>query len=101
MSRISYYCILLYLMIHTFLCSLPSLIKYLEDHPHLFAVDPLLVHFVVHASPLEMYGKLVTKAPLFILLAALTERFSKSGRDKVQLNYCIYLNQTCAVPDFL
>ena len=65
------------------LCSFPLLIKYFDTHPHLFAVDPLLVHFVVHASPLEAYSELVAKVPLFILLAALKENFCKGPREKV------------------
>ena len=63
--------------------SLPSLINYLDDHPHLFAVDPLLVHFVVHASSFDKYRDLVTKVPLFILLAALAENLSKDVNEKV------------------
>ena len=63
------------------------MIKYLEDDPHLFAVDPLLVHFVVHVTPLDMYGELVTEAPLFILLIALTEKFSKGNGEEVYLNH--------------
>ena len=66
------------------LFSVPLLKKYLGLHPHLFAVDPLLVHFVVYVTPLEEYSKkLVTNVPLFILLAALEENLSKGPRDKV------------------
>lgn len=65
------------------LCSFPLLRKYLDTHPHLFAVDPLLLHFVVHTSPLEVYSELVSKVPLFILLSALEENLSKGPRDKV------------------
>ena len=65
------------------LCSFPLLIKYLDTHPHLFVVDPLLVHFVVQASPLEAYSELVAKVPLFILLTALKENLCKGPREKV------------------
>ena len=65
------------------LFSVPSLKKYLGLHPHLFAVDPLLLHFVVYVTPLEVYSKLVTKVPLFILLAALEENLFKGPREKV------------------
>ena len=66
-----------------FKCSLPLLIQYLDDHPHLFTVDPLLLHFLVHASPLEAYGELVTRVPLFILLAALRENISRDAKEEV------------------
>ena len=59
------------------------MIKYLDDHPHLFAVDPLLLQFLVHASPLELYDELVTKVPLFMLLAALVRKLSKDEKEKV------------------
>ena len=65
------------------LCSFSSLIKYLDYYPHLFAVDPLLVHCVVRVSPLDAYSELVAKVPLFILLAALKENLSKGPREKV------------------
>ena len=65
------------------LYSLPLLIKYLDDHPHLFSIDPLLLHFLVHASPLEAYGELVTRVPLSILLGALTEKISSDAKEKV------------------
>ena len=65
------------------LFSFPLLRKYLDTHPHLFAVDPLLLHFVVYVTPLEAYSELVTKVPLFILLSALEENLSKGPRDKV------------------
>lgn len=63
--------------------SFPSMINYLDDHPHLFAVDPLLLHFVIHASPFDKYSELVTKVPLFILLVALAENLSKDVTEKV------------------
>ena len=65
------------------LCSFPLVISYLDDHPHLFSIDPLLLHFLVHASPLEAYGELVTKVPLFILLSALREKFLGDAKEKV------------------
>ena len=65
------------------LCSFPSFTKYLDDHPHLFAVDPLLLHFLVRASPLETYRELISKVPLFILLAALTEKNPFEAKEKV------------------
>ena len=71
--------------LHILLYSFPLLINYLDDHPHLFAVDPLLVHFMVHASPLDKYGELVSKVPLFMLLAALAEHLSKEVNEKVTI----------------
>ena len=76
-------------MLHIILYySFPLLIKYLDDYPHLFAVDPLLLHFVVYASPLDKYSELVTKVPLFILLATLTESLSKDTNEKVATYVC-------------
>ena len=65
------------------LCSFPLLLSYIDDHPHLFAVDPLLLHFLVHAAPFEAYDELTAKVPLFILLAALTGKFSRDAKEKV------------------
>ena len=76
-------CVIMYLAYMIFLCSYPLLIKYLDDHPHLFTVDPLLLQFLVHASPLELYDELVTKVPLFMLLAALSRKLSRNEKEKV------------------
>jgi len=65
------------------LCSLLLLINYLDNHPYLFKIDPLLLHFLVHASPLKSYNELVTRVPLFILLAALTRKFSRDAKEEV------------------
>jgi len=55
----------------------------LDDHPHLFAVDQLLLYFTVQASPLETYTKLAEKAPLFMMLAGLMEMIPVYNKQKV------------------
>ena len=63
--------------------SIPQLLQFLDDHPHLFAVDQLLLYFIVQASPLETYNKLVEKVPLFMMLAGLMEKIPLSNKQKV------------------
>jgi len=75
------------------LCSFPLLISYLDNHPYLFEIDPLLLHFLIHASPLKTYNELVTRVPLFIILAALTGKFSRNAKEEVckateSINHC-------------
>ena len=70
-------------MLIPFFCSFPLPAQFLDDHPHLFAVDQLLLFFFVQVSPLEEYSKLIERVPLFMLLAGLSEKFPIDDRQKV------------------
>ena len=57
--------------------------KFLDDHPHLFVVDQLLLYFFVQVSPLEEYNNLIKRVPLFMILMGLLEKIPLDDKQKV------------------
>ena len=55
------------------LCSFLQLWDLINDHPYLFAADPLLLQFFAQAATLDQYKILSTKLPLHLMLIAFVE----------------------------
>ena len=54
--------------------SYPLPLQFLDDHPHLFALDPLLLYFFTQAATFEQHMELITKVDLFMILTAFLEK---------------------------
>ena len=57
-----------------FIYSYPLPLQFLDDHPHLFALDPLLLYFFAQAATFDQYKELILKVDLFIVLTAFLEK---------------------------
>ena len=76
------YCLLFDLI---FLCSFPLPEKFFDDNLFLFAADPFLLLLCVLASPMKEYSKLLTKVPLFMLIAAMIDKVDSRYANKVRI----------------
>ena len=70
------YIIILHMCVHIVILthSYPLPLQFLDDHPHLFALDPLLLYFFTQAAMFEQYMELLTKVDLYMILTAFLEK---------------------------
>jgi len=54
-------------------CRFPQLLDFIDEHPYLLIVDPLLLQLLIQTASLDEYKRLSTKVPLYLMLMAFPE----------------------------